>query len=85
MEYVGIDGYLAEIGMHHDTPAALMTDLMLAIAGAQAWRSSEPAPPGLPNLAAFCADQARRLLRTVRRREAGVSAQVPPGQAGAAR
>jgi serine/threonine protein kinase len=88
LEWAGtdrIDGYLAEIGTHHGTPAALMTDLMLAIAGSQAWRSREPAPPGLPNLATFCADQARRLLQTVRRRQPGVSAQVPPGQAGAAR
>jgi hypothetical protein len=49
-------------------PADLLTDLLIAIAGSQAWRSREPVPAGLPNLPGFCADQAERLLRTVRRR-----------------
>lgn len=88
LEWAGtdrIDGYLAEIGTHHGAPADLLADLMLAFAGSQAWRSREPAPPGLPNLTAFCAGQARRLLQTVRRRETDVSAKGPPGPAGAAR
>lgn len=71
LEWAGtdrIDGYLAEIILHHGTPPDLVTNLLLAVAGSQAWRAREPAPPGLPNLPAFCRGQAQRMLRTVRRR-----------------
>jgi aminoglycoside phosphotransferase (APT) family kinase protein len=37
-------------------------DLLTALGGSQAWNARQPAPPGLPHLAAFCADDATRLL-----------------------
>jgi hypothetical protein len=37
-------------------------DLITALAGSQAWNARQPAPPGLPHLPAFCADDATRLL-----------------------
>jgi aminoglycoside phosphotransferase (APT) family kinase protein len=37
-------------------------DFLTAFAGGQAWNACQPARPGLPHFAAFCADDASRLL-----------------------
>lgn len=40
--------------------ADLVTDLVLAFAGSQAWRGAQPAPPGLPTFADYCRAEAIR-------------------------
>ena len=37
-------------------------DFLTAFAGSQAWNAQQPARPGLPHLAAFCAEDATRLF-----------------------
>ena len=37
-------------------------DFLTAFAGSQAWNARQPARPGLPHFAAFCADDVTRLL-----------------------
>lgn len=44
------------------------TDFLLAFACSQAWNARNAADPSLPNMAAFCADDARRMLELARRR-----------------
>lgn len=46
----------------------LVTDLLLAFAGSQAWRGAQPAPPGLPTFAAYCRADAERAFAGVHRR-----------------
>jgi aminoglycoside phosphotransferase (APT) family kinase protein len=50
-------------------------DLLIAVAGAQAWRSRQPPRPGLPTLGAFAAEEAARIVAVLR----------PGGSAAAAR
>ncbi|PZF81472.1 aminoglycoside phosphotransferase family protein [Jiangella anatolica] len=46
----------------------VVTDLLLAFAGAQAWRGAQPEQPGLPTLAAFCRAEAARGFAGAHRR-----------------
>jgi hypothetical protein len=46
----------------------VVTDLLLAIAGSQAWRGAQPAPPGLPTFPAFCRAESARAFAGVFRR-----------------
>ncbi len=46
----------------------VVTDLLLAFAGAQAWRGAQPPQPGLPTLAEYCRAEAARGFAGVRRR-----------------
>ena len=45
-----------------------VTDFVLAFAGAQSWNARQPAPPGLPAMPSFCAEDARRLWDLARYR-----------------
>lgn len=45
-----------------------LTGLLVAFAGSQAWHAQQPAGPALPALAAFAADDARRLFAIARLR-----------------
>ena len=45
-----------------------VTDALLAWGGAQSWNARRPERPGLPTLAAYCKEDARRLLVGARRR-----------------
>lgn len=46
----------------------VVTDLLLAFAGSQAWRAVQPPKPGLPTLAAYCRTEAARGFAGVYRR-----------------
>ncbi|WP_116949302.1 aminoglycoside phosphotransferase family protein [Jiangella endophytica] len=46
----------------------IVTDLLLAFAGSQAWRGAQPMKPGLPTLADYCRAEAARGFIGVRRR-----------------
>ena len=46
----------------------LVTDLLLAFAGSQAWRAAQPPLPGLPTFAGYCRAEAARGLAGVHRR-----------------
>lgn len=39
-----------------------VTDFLLAFACSQAWNAQQPSPPSLPNMGAFCADDAGRMF-----------------------
>jgi len=46
----------------------LVTDLLLTLAGSQAWRGAQPAPPGLPTFADYCRAEATRAFAGAARR-----------------
>ncbi|RIQ13716.1 phosphotransferase family protein [Jiangella rhizosphaerae] len=52
----------------HPVDDDLVTDLLITVAGSQAWRGAQPAPPGLPTFAAYCRAEAERAFAGVHRR-----------------
>jgi aminoglycoside phosphotransferase (APT) family kinase protein len=46
----------------------VVTDVLLAIAGSQAWHGAQPAPPGLPTFPGYCRAEAARAFAGVFRR-----------------
>lgn len=46
----------------------VVTDLLLTIAGSQAWRGAQPAPPGMPTFPGYCRAEAARAFAGVFRR-----------------
>ncbi|MBB5787618.1 phosphotransferase family protein [Jiangella mangrovi] len=60
------DALTAELPVGGD--GDLVTDLLLAFAGSQAWRGAQPAPPGLPTFAGYCRAEAARAFAGLFRR-----------------
>lgn len=64
-------------------------DFLTAFAGSQAWNAQQPARPGLPHLAAFCAEDATRLFAAAEalsgRTDAGLSTEDSARRAGPGR
>lgn len=57
-----------EIAGRHEVSGDLLTDVLLGLAGMLAWGARQPAPPGLPTIPAFRAEEARRLFALLRPR-----------------
>lgn len=62
----GGDGLLREHLPASDSRTA--TDFLIAFAGAQSWNARQPAPPSLPAMPTYCAEDARRLWDLARYR-----------------
>jgi hypothetical protein len=59
---------LDRIAERHRVPGDLLTDVLLGLAGMLAWAAFQPAPPGLPTMPAFRAEEATRLFALLRPR-----------------
>jgi hypothetical protein len=61
-----VDPLLLALQKDPAAAAAAAVDLLAAFAGSQAWNARQPARPGLPSFAAYCAEDADRLFRALR-------------------